>query len=295
MLSDPAQLALRVSAEIGLPFSGRRGVGSAGDRQLILVPDGHHAAQTFQIVATLGWRSLEVVVEPGAFSGDLVSEMGNVSAERRLAFREVLDYCVSQGAMVALKVNGSTHSAGDDDLWKPQWKHFSLSVKKGQLPFGSQASSEEDSLTITWVSRVAAALMSLLPVEGEAVLAPEIEAGFPEGALVRVSVNRYERDRRNRAAALAIHGYACKACEVVMAERYGMPAADFIEVHHSTPVSQLGSGYIINPRTDLIPLCPNCHAIAHRRSPPYSLAELREMIAGVATGSLSESPGPKKT
>jgi len=90
-------------------------------------------------------------------------------------------------------------------------------------------------------------------------------------------VNRYERDRRNRAAALAIHGYLCKACDLDMGLRYGPAAAGLIEVHHVTLVSEVGPGYIIDPRNDLLPLCPNCHSVAHRRSPPFSVDELREM------------------
>lgn len=64
-----------------------------------------------------------------------------------------------------------------------------------------------------------------------------------------------------------------------MGERYGSAAAGLIEVHHVTPVSQLGEDYIIDPRTDLMPLCPNCHSVAHRRNPPFSIDDLREMLA----------------
>ena len=31
------------------------------------------------------------------------------------------------------------------------------------------------------------------------------------------------------------------------------------------------------PWGDLVPLCPNCHAMAHRRRIPYTVAELRAM------------------
>jgi 5-methylcytosine-specific restriction enzyme A len=102
--------------------------------------------------------------------------------------------------------------------------------------------------------------------------------GLPEGAKLRIEVNRYERDRRNRAAALAINGYACKACDIDMNASYGEAAVGLIEVHHVTPVSVLGPDYRINPATDLVPLCPNCHAVAHRRVPPYSVEEIRAML-----------------
>jgi hypothetical protein len=51
----------------------------------------------------------------------------------------------------------------------------------------------------------------------------------------RDSTSGYERDRRNRAAALAIHGYSCKACNSDLSSIYGTAAAGLIEVHHLTP------------------------------------------------------------
>lgn len=113
-----------------------------------------------------------------------------------------------------------------------------------------------------------------MPVQADGPAGEDL-SGFPEGAKLPITVNRYERDRRNRAAALAIHGFRCKACDRLMSDHYGEIAATLIEVHHLTPVSELGPGYIINPATDLAPLCPNCHAVAHLRSPPFTVEELR--------------------
>ena len=122
-----------------------------------------------------------------------------------------------------------------------------------------------------------AAVIALLPVEEE--LEEVFDShGLPEGAKMRIEVNRYERDRRNRAAALAIHGHRCMACDTDMAERYGPVAEGLIEVHHIVPVSVIGPKYVVNPRSDLVPLCPDCHAVVHRRSPPYSIQELQNML-----------------
>jgi 5-methylcytosine-specific restriction protein A len=63
-----------------------------------------------------------------------------------------------------------------------------------------------------------------------------------------------------------------------MAACYGTAAVGLIEVHHVRPVSMLGAGYLIDPRTDLVPLCPNCHSVAHRRNPPYSIDDIRRML-----------------
>jgi 5-methylcytosine-specific restriction protein A len=53
----------------------------------------------------------------------------------------------------------------------------------------------------------------------------------------------------------------------------------FVHVHHVTPVSEIGPGYVVNPATDLVPLCPNCHAMAHRSSPPLAVEALKKLLA----------------
>ena len=65
-----------------------------------------------------------------------------------------------------------------------------------------------------------------------------------------------------------------------MESRYGSIAAGMIEAHHVTPVSELGPDYVIDPLDDLVPLCPNCHAVAHRRNPPLSVSEVKAFLHG---------------
>ena len=103
-------------------------------------------------------------------------------------------------------------------------------------------------------------------------------SGFPEGAKTKITVNRYERDRRNRKAAIAFHGIACLACNVRMAERYGEIADDFIEIHHTKSLST-SDEYTPDVKTDLIPLCPNCHAVVHLVNPPMALEDLKRRLA----------------
>jgi len=96
------------------------------------------------------------------------------------------------------------------------------------------------------------------------------KATYNEGAAVQVTVNRYERDRKARLAALDWHGYQCKVCGLDMTKVYGEIAKGFIHVHHLIPLSEIKENYRVNPKTDLIPVCPNCHAMLHRRDPPLS-------------------------
>lgn len=98
---------------------------------------------------------------------------------------------------------------------------------------------------------------------------------YREGAVRQVLVNAYERDRAARQACINHYGLACAVCGLRFEERYGALGAGFIHVHHVVPLSELGPDYRLDPIQDLRPVCPNCHAMLHRRRPPLSIEELR--------------------
>jgi hypothetical protein len=103
--------------------------------------------------------------------------------------------------------------------------------------------------------------------------------GYPEGAAMQVIVNRYERNRGAREACLKRFGASCLVCGLDLAKQYGPIAKDLIHVHHLRPLSNIDESYEVNPETDLIPICPNCHAVAHREDPPLSPEQIRQFIA----------------
>lgn len=101
---------------------------------------------------------------------------------------------------------------------------------------------------------------------------------FVEGAAMRVEVNRYERDPHARRAAIEHHGAFCQVCGFDFAKSYGDLGSGFIEVHHVVPLSQVGSGYSVDPTSDLLPLCSNCHSMIHRENPPLSPEQLKDRL-----------------
>lgn len=111
------------------------------------------------------------------------------------------------------------------------------------------------------------------------------EATYIEGAAVQVTVNRYERDSKARQAALDWHGYQCKVCGLDMTKVYGEIAKGFIHVHHLIPLSEIKENYQVNPKTDLIPVCPNCHAMLHRQDPPLTPEALNRQMKAQASSS----------
>ena len=117
--------------------------------------------------------------------------------------------------------------------------------------------------------------------------AEEIPDGstYSEGSVTHILVNRYERDAKAREACIAHYGVKCDLCGFVFGDFYGDIALGFIHVHHIRPISTLGPNYNVNPIEDLRPVCPNCHAILHRRHPAYSLQEVRQSIRAKKTPS----------
>lgn len=105
----------------------------------------------------------------------------------------------------------------------------------------------------------------------EEVIAPE---QFWEGSVRTISVNAYERDPRARKACLDHHGYSCAVCGFNFEQRYGKLGRGYIHAHHLRPLAEVGEQYEVDPIKDLIPLCPNCHAMVHQKVPALSLTEV---------------------
>ncbi|MBQ3699295.1 MAG: HNH endonuclease [Prevotella sp.] len=108
---------------------------------------------------------------------------------------------------------------------------------------------------------------------------PEDDDKLYEGALVRVMANKYERNQKARRECVAKKGYLCQVCGRNFETIYGEIGKNFIHVHHLTPISSIGKEYQLNVDTDLAPVCPNCHYMLHRKDPPYTIAELKEILA----------------
>ncbi|MBZ9604262.1 HNH endonuclease [Phyllobacterium chamaecytisi] len=102
---------------------------------------------------------------------------------------------------------------------------------------------------------------------------------FPEGAKTTVLVNAYERNREARNRCLKHYGCRCRVCDMHFGERYGELGANYIHVHHIVSISKIGKEYKVDPINDLIPVCPNCHAMLHRTSDTLSVDALREILA----------------
>lgn len=99
-----------------------------------------------------------------------------------------------------------------------------------------------------------------------------------EGKVRVVNVNVYERNPAARVQCIEHYGWICYVCEFDFSKAYGALGKDFIHVHHEIEISSIGSEYSIDPIKDLKPVCPNCHAMIHRKKPAYSIAEIKKHL-----------------
>jgi 5-methylcytosine-specific restriction enzyme A len=107
----------------------------------------------------------------------------------------------------------------------------------------------------------------------------EEQVTYKEGAVQEYYGKRYERNPESRKKAIEIHGLNCIICGFNFEEVYGERGKDFIEVHHVKPLSTIKEEVEINPETDLVPVCSNCHRMIHRRKDDvYSIEQMRAII-----------------
>lgn len=173
----------------------------------------------------------------------------------------------------------SEEKAGDDGAVTAKIKGFTPQLRKRSL----------SRVGDTWY---AGDFDTIVPLAEE--LLPSLK--YPEGARFQVSINAYERSAKARSACIAHHGLSCAACGFDFAGVYGSLGEGFIHVHHVKPIGTVGAEYEVDPVKDLVPVCPNCHAMIHRTEPPLLVAQLAEHLrAGLtkrkhaADGEIEES------
>lgn len=220
-------------------------------------------------------RQIEATFRPDSFAGALIRRMWATDKQSKQTFSALLGQARSDGNNVFVAVDGTPVEALPDT--SDPWQRLDIDVSR-RFPAG-KLSNEVIYLASLEAASVCLSLATvLLPLESCSESSAGHAAGLPEGAVLRVEVNRYERSPANRAACIAHYGLACKACGLKFEKFYGQLGNGYIQVHHRTPVSKLGEDYFVNPITDLVPVCANCHAMLHRTDPPMTVEELAAMI-----------------
>lgn len=118
--------------------------------------------------------------------------------------------------------------------------------------------------------------------EPAAAASETIAREFNEGERFRQEVTLFRRNPGLRKAAIEHHGLQCAVCRFDFGRIYGALGEGYIEIHHLSPLHERTSiiaGRPIHTTVDdVIPLCANCHRMAHRERPAVSLDRLRSLM-----------------
>ncbi len=132
--------------------------------------------------------------------------------------------------------------------------------------------------------------------EAELVLAEELDAPerYSEGARKQIYVNAVERNGKARKACVRHHGWDCVVCGFNFGTVFGKLGERFIHVHHLVPLAASHGQREIDPVRDLVPVCPNCHAMIHQVSPPMDIDRLRELLREHKEDNVTPAEGKKE-
>ena len=110
---------------------------------------------------------------------------------------------------------------------------------------------------------------------------------YMEGRSKEITQTRYERNPQARKTCLNHHGFSCQICAFNFEKSFGEIGKGFIHVHHINAIAGIGKEYEIDPKNDLIPVCPNCHAMLHSKRPAFSIVEIKEILKTIAKNRLT--------
>lgn len=108
------------------------------------------------------------------------------------------------------------------------------------------------------------------------------EQEFPEGRIKYVTHQRLERNKKLIDLAKqkfiekngSLH---CEVCGFNFETKYGEIGEDYIEAHHSLPISEMKENHKTKVE-ELVMVCANCHRMLHRRRPWLNKDELSLLI-----------------
>ena len=223
-------------------------------------------------------QQIRIVVDirPQKFAADMINDMFNSSLEKRALFLKTAALIINKGCKGDVYINGNKHDSFDNSLWNEKWSKFHIRFTRAPI-VDDDENFDDLKLVKEWADYMICLMLSLLNVE-------KLEdgfVGFHEGGKKVITKNKYERNPVNRKLCIEHNGCLCKICGVDFKRVYGDIGEGFIHVHHIIPISEMGNGYCINPEVDLIPVCPNCHAMLHTTTPPLLPDELEIIIKHV--------------
>ncbi|MCI6242363.1 MAG: HNH endonuclease [Agathobacter sp.] len=238
----------------------------------IIVPE-NELEELFEV--RLSFRQnirLIIEIQPQKYAAGMIDDIQHAGMEKRVVFLKYLDLFMEKKAKVEVYINQQSRDMRKPSSWDGDWEKFG--IRATRIMAGEMENDTQVSTAVEWAGISVGMMLALLNVESSDVK----EKRYLEGGVQKALVNKYERNPANRELCLAVNGYLCKICGFDFEQVYGGLGHHFIHVHHIKKVSSYENQYYLDPTTDLIPVCPNCHAMLHRVDPPMDPEELRHLM-----------------
>lgn len=211
-----------------------------------------------------------VEIEPQKYAASMLNAINSVDENKKRLFLSYYEQIKERSDKVEFFLNQQKQDIERVEIWNQTWKKFR--IRATQIISDDLSSDKEVLCVQEWAKLSVGLVLSLLEISSIE------EFKYSEGKITQVLQTKYERNPVNRELCLSANGYICKICGFDFEKVYGEIGHNFIHVHHIEMVSSFGGEYFLDPVKDMIPVCPNCHAMLHKSNPPMLPECLREII-----------------
>jgi hypothetical protein len=265
---DESNLARSISKTLSLPIVAQQ----LGRSQTVEVRlQGLERPNAFSIAVTAGLQLVFAELKWDRIAQPMLSSIARADQNAWLHFSSLRSSLKESNISSLVRMNGEEL---DFSLERPtQLRSFEL--RTSTVDWRGTTTESAAEVAIASLSLI----VGLLPLDVEVTSAHGGWEPEEEGLQIDGAITRYERSRSNRAVAILLHGTRCVVCRMDFGERYPEIGSGYVEIHHLTPLHVMLHADIVNPATDLVPLCSNCHRMAHRADPPYTPESLRAILS----------------
>ncbi len=206
---------------------------------------------------------LSITAKPDEYGVEFLSIINNSNSTQRQNFCNLWS---NVGNKLVININGVNETKESFLNNRSDRKTFEARFSK--VPYYEVKETADDEI-LKNISLICGMMLSLFDYSIK---------GYIEGNSHLEIVTKYERNPINKELCLYLKGYKCCVCGFDFEQTYGEIGKDFIEVHHVVMVSTMGENYSVDINNDLYPVCPNCHAMIHRKFPPYTINEMKDIV-----------------
>jgi len=209
---------------------------------------------------------------PQKYGRAFVSTMEQATDDMKSLFAAVIRELQVEDCQIAFSINGGLVNPLNIPSWPKKWDKVEIKLLKSPF-FFLEESKHEIKEFVNIVIKTVSLFLALVPIERI-----ENSESLFEGSEELIKSRKYERNPIARRICIEKKGCKCAICGFDFERAYGEIGKGFIEVHHIIPISSNGESHQINPESDLIPLCSNCHSMIHKRKPPFLPQELSSRL-----------------